>query len=184
MPAWFRDFGDWKVLQFAREDGTTYGLSVMAVVFLLAAVVTAGLLKHTMLGRKIYALGGNPVAAARAGVDVLLVQMFVYGYMGFLAGIAGIVHTLDVQAVAPNALVGKELGVFAAVVLGGASLTGGVGTAKGTVLGVALIAIMSNGLTLARVPADWDQTAIGLVILVSVTLAAYRERKAEKGRLP
>ena len=174
LPAWFRDFGQWKVLQFQRADGTAFGVSVMAAVLMIVVVVTAGLLRYTMLGRSIYATGGNPVAAQRAGLDVVKIRLFVYGYMGLLAGIAGLVHTLDVQTVAPNALVGKELGVFAAVVLGGSRLTGGVGTVRGTVLGVALLAILSNGLTLARVPAAWYQVVIGLVVLVSVTLGAYQ----------
>lgn len=178
LPAWFRDFGAWNVVQFTRGDGTTYGLSVKAVVLFAVFVATAMLLKYTMLGRKVYALGGNPVAARRAGFNVLGIQIFVYGYMGLLAGIAGMVHTLDVPSVAPNALVGRELIVFAAVVLGGASLTGGVGTTRGTVLGVALVAILSNGLTLARVPPVWNKVAIGAVILISVTVGAIRFRRA------
>lgn len=180
LPSWFRDFGSWRLLHFAREDGTAYGLSVTSVFLLTVVIVTAVLLKYTTLGRKIYALGGNPVAANRAGFNVLAIQLFVYGYMGMLAGLAGMVHTLDVQTVAPNALVGKELGVFAAVVLGGASLTGGVGSTRGTVLGVALVAIMSNGLTLARIPSLWDQVAIGLVILVSVTVGALRTNRTRR----
>ena len=180
LPSWFCEFGGWKVVRLLREDGTPYGLSVMAVIFLFVVVATGLMLKFTMLGRRIYALGGSAVAAERAGFSILRLQLFVYGYMGLLAGIAGMAHTLDVQTVAPNALVGKELGVFAAVVLGGASLTGGVGTIRGTVLGVALIAIMSNGLTLMRVPSVWYQVAIGAIILVSVTINAYRV-KAPRG---
>jgi len=180
LPSWFGDFGDWRMLRLFREDGTSYGLSVTAVILLAVVVVTAVLLKYTTLGRKIYALGGNPVAATRAGFNVLAIQLFVYAYMGLLAGLAGLAHTLDVQTVEPNALVGKELGVFAAVVLGGASLTGGVGSTRGTVLGVALVAIMSNGLILTRVPSRWGQVAIGLVILVSVTVGAIRAKKARR----
>jgi len=180
LPSWFRDFGNWRMLRLLREDGTAYGLSVTAMILLSVVVVTAVLLKYTTLGREIYALGGNPVAAKRAGFNILALQLFVYGYMGLLAGLAGMVHTLDVQTVAPNALVGKELGVFAAVVLGGASLTGGIGSTRGTVLGVALVAIMSNGLTLARVPSRWDQVAIGLVILISVTVGALQAKRARR----
>mgnify|MGYP005840603913 CR=1 FL=1 len=174
LPGWFREFGQWKVVPFHRGDGTTFGLSIMAVVLILVIAATAGLLRCTMLGRSIYAMGGNAVAARRVGFNVARIRTFVYGYMGLLAGLAGLVHALDVQTVAPNALVGKELGVFAAVVLGGSSLTGGVGTVRGTVLGVAFLAVLSNGLTLARVPSAWYQVAIGMVLLVSVTVGAYQ----------
>jgi len=183
LPTWFQDFGSCKVIRLLREDGTAHGLSVMAVMMIVVVAITAAWLRYTLLGRRVYALGGNPVAARRAGFNVPAIQLFVYGYMGMLAGVAGLVHTLDVQTVAPNALVGKEFEVFAAVVLGGASLSGGVGTVRGTVLGVTLIAILSNGLTLARVPAVWYQPIMGLIILTSVSVAAIQQHRVRRSRI-
>ena len=153
------------------------------MVFLASVLLTAVILKGTMLGRKVYAFGGNPVAAERAGLGVLRIRLFAFGFMGLLAGVAAMVHVLYSQNVAPNALEGKELEVFAAVVIGGASLTGGVGTTRGTVLGVALIAVMSNGLTLMRVPSTWNDVAIGAVILASVTASALRDRRRHQGQV-
>jgi simple sugar transport system permease protein len=111
------------------------------------------------------------------GFNIFRLQLFVYSFMGWLAGIAGVILALLVQTVAPNQIVGKELDVLAAVVLGGASLFGGVGTLGGTVLGVALIAIMSNGLTMMRVPSFWYNVFIGLTILISVSFSAYQYKK-------
>ena len=121
-------------------------------------------------------MGGSPTAARRVGFNIFRLQMFVYGFMGLTAGLAGIVQALLVQTVAPNSIVGKELDVLAAVVLGGASLAGGAGTLFGTFLGVALIAIMSNGLTLMRVSSFWYNVFIGLIIILSVSLSAYQRR--------
>ena len=89
--------------------------------------------------------------------------------MGFIAGIASLVQAQLAQSVAPTVLVGKELDVLAAVVLGGASLTGGVGTVLGTILGLTLLAVMQNGLVLLGVSSYWSQFSTGLVILVSVS---------------
>ena len=104
-------------------------------------------------------------AAQRLGFHVFRLNILVYGYMGFVAGIASLVQAQLAQSVTPTVLVGKELDVLAAVVLGGASLTGGVGTVFGTILGVALLAILQNGLVLLGVSSYWNQLFVGLSFL-------------------
>ena len=98
----------------------------MTVIWFVVIIVGWALLRYTMLGRGIYAVGGSGHRPrAVAGFNILGIQLFAYGFLGFLAGIAGLVQALQGQAVQPNGLVGKELDVIAAVVLGGASLSGG-----------------------------------------------------------
>jgi len=110
--------------------------------------------------------------------------MLVYCYMGVMAGIASLVQAQLAQSVAPTVLVGKELDVVAAVVLGGASLMGGVGTVFGTFLGLALLAILQNGIILLGVSSYWSPFFVGLVILISVAATAWsqRERRARSAR--
>ena len=161
-----------------NANGVRYGLSVITLIWFALILLGWFILRKTVLGRSIYALGGNAASAQRAGFNILRLQLFVYGFMGLMAGIGSVMQALLVQTVAPNSLVGKELDVIAAVVLGGASLTGGVGTMLGTVLGVALIAIMSNGLTLMHVPSFWYKVVTGFIILVSVGANAWRQKRA------
>jgi simple sugar transport system permease protein len=129
-------------------------------------------------------MGANPAAAQRLGFNLFRLHLLVYGDMGFLAGIASLVQAQLAQSVAPTVLVGKELDVLAAVVLGGASLVGGIGTVFGTILGLALLAIIQNGLVLLGVSSYYSQFFTGLVILISVSATAVtamrlsRERKA------
>ena len=127
-------------------------------------------------------MGGNPETAARLGVDIRRLKMLVYGYMGLVSGIASVVQAQLVQTVAPNAIVGRELEVVAAVVLGGASLAGGTGSVLGTVLGVSLVAIMQNGLTLLGVSSYWHQVFLGAVIVISVSITAASQRRADQLR--
>ncbi len=180
MPEWFRRFAETNVISLVNPDGVPYGLSVIPLIW-FAVIVAAGIvLRYTMLGRGIYALGGNPASAQRAGFNILTLNLFVYGFMGLLAGIAGVVEVMLAQRVATNSMVGKELDVIAAVVLGGASLTGGVGTLWGTLLGVALVGIIGNGLTLMRISSYWYNVFIGLTIIVSVGVSAYRRKLQRK----
>jgi len=177
LPSWFRQFGQVRVFTMTNPTGGTYGLSIVTAIWIVLFILAWVILRYTIIGRGIYALGGNPVSAERAGFSILRLQLFVYGFMGWLAGIAGVVLTLLVQSVAPNSIVGKELDVLAAVVLGGASLTGGVGTLWGTLLGVILIAVMNNGMTLMRIPAFWYNVFIGVIIVISVSASAYQQKK-------
>jgi simple sugar transport system permease protein len=180
LPIWFREFSQVRVFTLTNATGGQYGLSIITVFWFVLLALGWFILKHTMIGRGIYAIGGNPVSAERVGFNTLRLQLFVYGFMGWLAGVAGVVLTLLVQSVAPNSIVGKELNVLAAVVLGGASLTGGVGTIGGTLLGVILIATMNNGMTLMRIPAFWYDVFIGLIIIISVSANAYQQKKKKK----
>jgi simple sugar transport system permease protein len=140
-------------------------------------VLTWLILDYTMLGRGIYAIGGAREAAARAGFNVRRIQYFIYGYVGLLSGIAGMTYgSLNRQA-NPQDIVGLELNVIAAVVLGGATLTGGRGTVIGTLLGVTLVVIANNSLILIGVPSAWQRVVIGVIILVGTGLPAIRDRR-------
>ncbi len=180
LPEWFARFAEIRVFTLYNTDGIAYGLSIITVIWIIVIAIAALILRFTVLGRSLYAVGGcgfDKGPAKRAGIDLFRVQVFVYTFMGFTAGVAGVIQALLVQTVAPNSIVGKELNVIAAVVLGGASLSGGTGTITGTIFGVMLLAILSNGLTLMRVPSYWYDVVIGLVILASVSASALQQKR-------
>jgi simple sugar transport system permease protein len=180
LPTWFREFSNIRVFTLTNAKGIEYGLSLVTVIWFVIVAIAWVILRHTLLGRGIYALGGNLASAKRTGFNIFLLHMFVYSFMGLMAGIGGVIQVLLVQTMAPNSMVGKELDVIAAVVLGGASLAGGAGTLLGTLLGVALIAIMNNGMTMMRLPSFWYNVVIGLTIILSVSFSAYRRRRRER----
>ncbi len=182
FPVWFRNFSKITVIKLVNPEGIPYGLSILTIIWIAIILGTFFILKYTTLGRKIYAMGGNIEAAKRSGLNILQLQMFVYCFMGFFAGIASIIQALLAQTVAPNAIMGRELEIIAAVVLGGASLAGGSGSLIGTLLGVSLIAVISNGLTLMRVSSYWQKVFIGLIIIISVIVTAL-QRKAVARRV-
>jgi simple sugar transport system permease protein len=142
--------------------------------------ITYFLLNYTMLGRGIYALGGAREAAERAGFNIARTQYFIYGFVGVLSGIAGMTFGSLARQANPQDLVGTELSVIAAVVLGGATLTGGRGTVIGTILGVALVTIANNSLILIGVPGVWQRVVIGIIILVGTGLPAIQARRASR----
>jgi simple sugar transport system permease protein len=183
FPEWFGDFAQIRIFTFHTANGQPYGLSIITLIWLVLVLIAWFILKYTVLGRSIYAMGSNPVASQRAGFNLLKLNLFVFGFMGLMAGFGSVMQALLVQTVAPNSLVGKEMDVIAAVVLGGASLTGGTGTVLGAMLGVALLAILGNGLTLMHVPAIWYKVIIGIVILVSVSFTAYRRKQSIRKRI-
>lgn len=180
LPNWFAK-GIWW-FEYVDADKIPYGLNLQILLLVIAFVLTWLLLNRTNVGRQIYAMGGNPDAAKRLGFNIRRLTLLVYCYMGFTAGLASLVHAQLAQSVAPTVLVGRELDVLAAVVLGGASLTGGVGTVLGTILGVMLLAIMQNGLVLIGVSSYWSQFFVGVVILVSVSSTAWSLAQKRRAR--
>ena len=173
-------------ITFARIDfapGEFAKLSLPIVVMLVVVVLTHLIMAHSRIGRQVYALGGNAESAKRLGVQVLAVQVFVYGYLGVLAGIAGMLQAHRVGQAVPTAMQGTELNVLAVAILGGASLVGGIGTMPGVILGVFLLAILQNGLNLVGVSSYFFEVVIGLVILVSITATTLAERRASRSHL-
>ena len=128
LPDCFKVFGHNNIFVLTRADGTSYGLSVYALILLGVVIISWLILKYTMLGRGIYAIGGNRDSAIRAGFNIVGTQFFIYCYAGFLAGIMGVMHISLLRYSNPMYIVGTELGVIAAVVLGGARITGGTGS--------------------------------------------------------
>ena len=175
LPDWFATGIFWFEFEWGKD--TSYGVNLQIFALAVCFLITWLLLNRTNIGRQIYALGGNRDAAQRLGFHVFGLNCLVYGYMGFIAGLASLVQAQLAQSVTPTVLVGKELDVLAAVVLGGASLMGGVGSVMGTILGVALLAVLQNGLVLMGVSSYWSQLFVGLVILVSVSTTAWSQRR-------
>lgn len=172
LPQWFRDFGTITVI----------GIPIQILVLAIAGLITWFILKFTLVGRGIYAVGGSVTSAMRVGYNVDFLQIFIYMYCGAMAGLAGVIHTSIVQQVDPNTFSGMELNVIIAVVIGGASTMGGIGTVLGTFLGVALIGIIKNGLVLARVPTFWQNIVMGLIIVFAVSFDVIN-RKREQAKL-
>jgi len=137
-------------------------------------------LRYTMVGRGIFAIGGDEASAIRSGFSVTGIKVFLYCFVGALAGVTGIVRASMMMNAHPTNLLGMELVVIAAVVLGGTRVTGGHGTLTGTMLGVALMTIMSNSLILIGVPTFWTRVFTGVVIIIGTGVTAWQARARRK----
>ncbi|SFN82187.1 ABC transporter permease [Mycetocola miduiensis] len=164
------------LLDVTTSAGRAY-LHVLVVPVLLLCVLVAWVLKRTMFGRSLYAIGGDIEAARRAGFLVKRTQVWVYVMVGALAAVAGIVHIVLSRSANPRDLVGGELDIIAAVVLGGASIFGGRGSVIGTVLGVLLVQVIKNSLLLVGVPSAWLRTAVGILLVLGVGIQAVAARR-------
>ncbi len=166
-PEWFYSLASTRYLGF---------FSVTAIVFILLAVVATVVLKYRPAGRKVYAIGGSAEVARLAGIKVRSVTTWVYVAAGALAGVGAIILASRLDSSQPSAGTGYELDVIAAVVIGGASLSGGSGRIAGTVIGVLIIGVLRNGLNLLGVSPFLQQIVIGLVIAGAVIVDVLRRR--------
>lgn len=148
----------------------------LVVIALLTVVASWFILRRTILGMQIYAVGGNQQAARLTGIKVKRVLLFVYGVSGLLSGLAGIMSASRLYSATGMLGNGYELDAIAAVILGGTSFSGGIGTIWGTLLGALIIATLNNGLTLLNMSFFWQLVVKGLVIIVAVTIDRLRRR--------
>jgi ribose transport system permease protein len=149
----------------------------LPVWFLIALALLAHyLLRHTRYFRQFYYVGSNPTAARLSGLDVEFLQTLAFTLMGLLAGIAGLAFAARVGTSVSNAGAGAELRVITAVILGGASLTGGKGTMAGALVGVVFIALINNILIIARVSSYWQGIVVGIILVLAVALDSYQTR--------
>ncbi len=177
LPAWWS--GPVVLFEFAGSGDAPVRITLPIAVMLVVAAVTAFIMNRTSLGRQTFAMGGNVEAARRMGINLSMTQVFAYGYLGLLAGLAGLVQAHRVGEAVPNAMVGGELFVLAAAVLGGASLTGGSGSVGGVMLGILLLAMLRNGLNLLGVSPYFFQILLGVVILASAAMTGLKARRSK-----
>ncbi len=148
----------------------------LVVIALLIIALSAFILHNTVLGVHVYAVGGNPQAARLTGIPVALVLIFVYGVSGLLSGLAGVMSASRLYSAQGQLGIGYELDAIAAVILGGTSFSGGIGTVFGTLIGALIIAVLNNGLTLMNVSFYWQLVIKGAVIILAVLLDKVRTR--------
>jgi simple sugar transport system permease protein len=175
VPAYLPDLGKTVLFSIVGKGGQGYGFSNLTLIMIIIFFITWLLLRYTTLGRNIYAIGGSMEAARRAGIDIIKTQFFIYGYTGFLAGIASIVNVSMVRYVNPFNIMALLIDVIAAVVLGGARISGGAGSVLGTVMGLLMIFAIRNSLILMKVSSHWHSVIVGIIILLSMSITTYRK---------
>jgi simple sugar transport system permease protein len=183
MPKSLTGFGEFRLIQLVGNTGNTYGLSVFIIPVIIIVVMTWFIIYKTMLGRGVVALGNSVEAAKRSGFNLFGIRMFVYTYVGLLAGIMGIIYVAEVNAVYGTALYGTELTYLAAVVIGGTKLTGGEGKILGTLLGVVIVRLLNSTLVFLGLTSSWNGFFTGAVLLFSVGLTSYMSRVRSRRNL-
>lgn len=167
------------IYEYVSETGITYQLTVLILIPVIIYLFLWILLKYTMLGRGIYAIGGDKNAARIAGFRVDGIQTFVYTMSGALAGVGGVTYMILMRQAHPQVLMGSEMMVIAAVVVGGTRITGGHGTIFGTILGVTLIALIENNLIMLGIPTYAQTFVVGLLIVVGTAITSLRTKRIQ-----
>lgn len=171
LPSWWTE----RILiwEYQTASGSWAELTLVVAVMLTCMVATSLLIRHTTVGRQLYAFGDNPEGARRLGIRPGAMWFIAFGWMGAMAGIAGLMQVNVTREVVPNALYGRELDVLAAVVLGGARLGGGRGSVIGCFLGVMLVSVTQNGLNLLGVSPYAFKMVVGAIILVAISTSNW-----------
>ena len=166
--------------EYFSEIGTGFlgPIPIPVYIMVLVFIVAYYILNHTRIGRYIYATGSNEEATMYSGIKTARVKRFVYAVSGMMAALAGILLTARLGSAQPTSGAGYELDAIAAVVLGGTSMVGGIGTIGGTAIGALIIGVLNNALNLMKVSSYYQDVAKGIVILIAVLL----DRKQKSSR--
>jgi putative multiple sugar transport system permease protein len=170
------------VMYFAWQLAHARGLPIVLIILGVLVLAYGVISKRSVFGRQIYAIGGNLAAAQLSGVKVKVVNFWIFVNMGFLAAIAGIVYSARSNGAQPSAGNMFELDAIAACFIGGAAVTGGVGTVVGAMVGGLIMAVMSNGMQLMGVEQQIQSIVKGLVLLLAVAFDVYNKRRAGASR--
>jgi simple sugar transport system permease protein len=173
----FKWLNEATLFEVFSERGVRSGMpvTVLFLVFMIAAIFL--LLRYTIFGRALYAIGGNQASAERAGFNVRRIKVQLYCLVGMLSGMIGIIRISMSRQSIPTGLLGFEMTILPAVILGGASIYGGEGTVFGTMLAIVLIVTMQNSLVLLGISSYWKDFFTGLLILIGVTVSAFQMRR-------
>ena len=165
------------VMEFAFLLADARGLPTVGLILFALIAIYTFIMTRTVFGRHVYAIGGNVDAATMSGVNTKRVDFLVMTNMGLLAGLAGLVTTARLTAANPKAGTNFELDAIAAAFIGGAAVTGGVGTVVGAIIGGLVMGVLNNGMSLMGVSIDWQQAIKGLVLLAAVAFDVWNKRR-------
>ncbi|MBB6627787.1 sugar ABC transporter permease [Nocardioides sp. KIGAM211] len=169
------------ILEFCYLLAAARGLPIVGVILFALIGLYTFIMSKTVIGRHVYAIGGNVDAATMSGVNTKRVDFMVMVNMGMLAGLAGLVTTARLTAANPKAGVNFELDAIAASFIGGAAVTGGVGTVIGAIIGGLVMGVLNNGMSLQGVSIDWQQAIKGLVLLGAVAFDVWNKKRTAGG---
>ena len=169
------------IMMFAYLLAQYRGLPVVGLILFVLIGIYSFVMQRTIIGRHVYAIGGNVDAATMSGVRTRRIDFLVMTNMGVLAALAGMVFTARLTAANPKAGQNFELDAIAAAFIGGAAVTGGVGTVVGAIIGGFVMGVLNNGMSLQGISIDWQQAVKGLVLLAAVAFDVWNKKRASVG---
>lgn len=180
VPAQLDKLGQDSIFEVVSPTTGSRSMMPVTLIFFIVLIAIVGfIMNRTMLGRGIYAIGGDIVAAERAGFNVFAIQMFLYIFVGAVAGFTGVTQAAMTRYCHTTNLFGMEMNTIAAAVLGGTSVTGGKGTIWGALLGILLLTIVNNSMILLGISTNWQKVFTGMVILIGTGVTSIRHKKAD-----
>ncbi len=180
LPSGARDYSTEFIARVQDPFVGRAGLHVSVIYVIVIGLFIWWLLNYTTLGRGIYAMGGNREVAVRSGFNIKAITLITFGILGVLAAIAGITQSLFLRIFNPAMFIGQELNVLAAVILGGAAITGGRGSVIGTFMGVLLIQLINRSMILTGIPVEWQQFVIGIILIFFISIPGVRDLRKRK----